>query len=133
MKNKFNLSSQSVNTQANALGEMLNGGKLRMYSGKQPKSADAKAEGTLLVSLSFSGVAFSPAVSGVIRSKSVDKGIAVATGKASWFRCVQSNGRSVMDGSIGPPTSGADLSLNIIDIQKNAEVSISSFKHKVNR
>jgi hypothetical protein len=48
-----------------------------------------------------------------------------ATGTATWFRIVQSDGSThVMDGSVD--TSGADLNLNTTSIVAGANVSISS-------
>jgi hypothetical protein len=47
-----------------------------------------------------------------------------ATGTATWFRIVDSDGNFVIDGTVG--TSGADLNLNTTAIVATESVSITS-------
>lgn len=99
--------------------------KLRIYSGSRPATGGTAT--TLLAELTCNAT-FAPAGSGGVLTLNAiaPDTSADATGTASWFRIVQSNGTTfVLDGSVG--TSGADLNLNSTAIAAGAQVSISSF------
>ncbi len=53
------------------------------------------------------------------------RGSANATGTATWFREVDSNGNFILDGDVG--ISGADLNLNDVNIVAGQPVNISSY------
>lgn len=120
----------------NAIAVLCNSGTLKIYSGTQPTDANtAITSQTLLSTLTFGSTAFASATaSGSAGSKVVTATAnsitsdtnAAATGTAAWFRCLKSDGTTVvMDGSVG--TSGADLNLNTTSIVSGATVSCSSF------
>ena len=98
---------------------------IRIYSGTQPANANtAISTQTLLVSLTISG-AFGTDSNGTLTFSTINNGTAVASGTASFFRIVKSDGTTVvMDGSIG--TSSADLVLNTTTIATNDTVAITS-------
>ena len=98
---------------------------IRLYDGTQPANANtAISTQTLLVSLTISG-AFGTDSNGTLTFSTINNGTAVATGTASFFRIVKSDGTTVvMDGSIG--TSSADLILNTTTITTNDTVAITS-------
>lgn len=98
---------------------------IRLYDGTQPANANtAISTQTLLVSLTVSG-AFGTDSNGTLTFSTVNNGTAVASGTASFFRIVKSDGTTVvMDGSVG--TSSADLILNTTTIATNDTVAISS-------
>lgn len=128
------LAYNSCNTEADVLGPLINNGKLRIYDGTQPANADTPVTSqTLLAELTFGDPAFGSASNGVITANAImADSSANATGTATWFRCVKSDGTTVvMDGSVG--TSGANLNLNSVNIQAGAQVSVSSFTHTVPR
>ena len=101
------------------------GAKICIYQGTQPANANtAISTQTLLVSLAISG-AFGTDSNGTLTFSTINNGTAVATGTASFFRIVKSDGTTVvMDGSVG--TSSADLVLNTTTIATNDTVAISS-------
>jgi hypothetical protein len=126
------LSNAAANAEANALAALLNGGFLKIYDGAKPADANtAITTQNLLSTLSFANPAFAASVAGVITANAIASDAnAAATGTASWFRCYESDGVTVvMDGSVG--TSAADLILNSVAIQIHAQVSVSSFVHTV--
>ena len=98
---------------------------LRIYDGTRPATGGTAT--TLLAELTCNAT-FAPAASGgvlTLNAITADSS-ANATGTASWFRIVQSNGTThVLDGNVG--TSGSDLNLNTTSIVSGAQVSISSF------
>lgn len=102
--------------------------KLRIYDGTRPATGAAITTQTLLAELICNATAFAGAsVNGVLTANSIsDDTAANATGTASWFRIVQSDGTTfVMDGDVG--TSGSDLNLDSVSIVINGTVSVTSF------
>jgi hypothetical protein len=98
---------------------------IRIYDGSQPANANtAITSQTLLVSLTVAG-SFGTDSNGTITLSAVTSASAVATGTASFFRIVKSDGTTVvMDGSVG--TSSADMILNTTAIANTQTVAISS-------
>jgi len=120
-------SNESVNAEADALAPLANSGKLRIYTGSQPATADdAIGAVTLLAELTMNATAFGAAVAGVLTANAITAdSTADDTGTAAWFRIWKSDGTSPLcDGSVG--TSGCDLNLNSVAIQAGAEVSVTS-------
>lgn len=124
------LSNVCANHEADAVGDNINSGYLRIYDGTRPTNADT-AIGTqvLLAELRFNADAFPVAVNGVLTANAITADTAAnATGTATWFRTLKTDGTTVMfDGNVG--TAGSDLNLNSTAIQINAEVSVTSFTY----
>jgi hypothetical protein len=101
------------------------GSIIRLYDGSQPANANtAIVSQTLLVSLTIAG-GFGTDSNGTITLGAVTSGTAVASGTASFFRIVKSDGTTVvMDGSVG--TSGSDLNLNTTTVASAQTVSITA-------
>lgn len=102
-----------------------NGALLRIYNGSRPATGGAAT--TLLAELTcgspFAGAAASAALTANAIAQDAS---ANATGTATWFRIVQSDGTTlVMDGSVA--TSGSDLNLNSTSIVAGGTVSVTSF------
>lgn len=134
MANNPKWSNAAVNAEADALAALLNDGYLRIYDGTQPANADtAITSQVLLAELRFGNPAFAAAVAGLLTANTITTDTAAnATGTATWFRALKSDGTSVVfDGSVG--TSAADLILDSVAIQVNADVSVSSFTHQVSK
>lgn len=128
------ISNAAANAAADALCALLNNGYLRIYDGSQPTDADtAIGAQVLLAELRFGATAFGAAVAGVATANAITSDSAAnATGTASWFRALKSDGTTVvMDGSVG--TSGANLNINSTAIQINAAVSVSSYTYTVQK
>lgn len=121
-------SNAAVNAEADALSALFDNGYLRIYDGTQPTNADtAVGAQVLLAELRFNADAFPAASAGVLTANAITGDAAAnATGTATWFRALQSNGTSViMDGSVGEATS--DLILDSDAIQVDADVNVTSF------
>ena len=128
MANNPQMSTTTVNAEANAVAPLLNSGYLRVYDGTQPANANtAITLQNLLAELRFGATAAPGASGGVLTFNPITSTLdAAATGNATWFRCLESDGSTVVfDGSVG--TSGCDLNLNTVAIQQHAEVDVSSF------
>jgi len=130
MANNLKTSIVSRNAELDALAVLANSGKLRIYDGSQPATPETAISGqNLLAELTMNATAFGAASGGVITAGAITSDTAAdATGTASWYRLLKSDGTTVLwDGSVG--TSGSDLNMNSVAIQINAQVSISSFTY----
>ncbi|MEK9722830.1 MAG: hypothetical protein VW405_05010 [Rhodospirillaceae bacterium] len=134
MANNPKRSNTAVNAAADAVCPLLNNGYLRIYDGTQPATADtAISTQTLLAELRWNATAFGSASSGVSTANSITAdSSADATGTATWFRALESDGSTVVfDGSVS--TSGADLNLNSVSITAGSAVSVTSFTYTENK
>jgi hypothetical protein len=98
---------------------------LRIYDGSRPATGGAAT--TLLAELTCNAT-FAPAASGgdLTLNAIADDTSADATGTATWFRIVQSDGSThVMDGDVG--TSGSDLNMNSVSFVTGGTVEVTSF------
>lgn len=98
---------------------------LRFYSGTRPATGGTAT--TLLAELTCNAT-FAPSASGgvlTLNAITADSS-ANATGTATWFRIVKSDGTTfVMDGDVG--TSGSDLNMNSVSFTSGGSVAVSSF------
>lgn len=102
-------------------------GKLRIYAGSVPASADAALGGaTLLAELTLNATAFAAASGGVLTANAITSDASAdATGTAAFFRIYDSAGTtSLAQGAVA--TSGAELNLNTTSIVAGAAVAVSS-------
>jgi len=129
-------SDETAKAAVDAACALANSGKLRIYDGTQPTDANtAIGAQVLLAELTLGSTAFGASVaSGSAGSKVVTATAnsitgdtsADASGTASWFRVLKSNGTSILwDGSVG--TSGADLNLATTTITAAEEVDVTAF------
>lgn len=108
-------------------------GLLRIYDGTQPASSDvAVSTQTLLAELTLSDPAFGAGADGdpggVATAASITGDTSAnATGTASWFRGVDSDGTAVIDGDVTATGGGGDLELNTVSIQSGAAVDVTSW------
>lgn len=100
-------------------------GLLRIYDGTRPATGGTAT--TLLAELTLSDPSAAAASGGVLTFNAITADASAnATGTATWFRIVQSDGTThVMDGNVG--TSGSDLNFNTTSIVAGAQVSVTSF------
>lgn len=127
-------STTMVNAEANAVGDALNSGFIRIYDGAQPTDADtAIGAQVLLAELTFGADAFPVAVAGLLTANAITSdSSANATGTASWARILASNGTTVwFDGTVG--TSAANVIINSVAISVGATVSCSSLTFQVSK
>lgn len=98
---------------------------LRIYDGTRPATGGTAT--TLLAELTCNATFAPGASSGVLTLNSITQdSSANATGTATWFRIVKSDGTTfVMDGNVG--TSGSDLNLTTTAIVITQPVSVTSF------
>lgn len=98
---------------------------LRIYDGSRPATGGTAT--TLLAELTCNAT-FAPSASGGVLTLNAitQDSSADATGTATWFRIVKSDGTThILDGSVG--TSGSDLNLTTTSIVATQPVSVTSF------
>lgn len=111
MNKNTQMANVAVNAEADALTALLPGGKINLYTGTQPATADtALAGNTLLAAPTFGTPAFPAAVAGVLTANAIAAATAVATGKATFARSFKSDGTTaVVDQSVGMQLLGTDF------------------------
>ena len=129
------ISYAAANAEANALAALLNGGKLRVYSGAIPTHADDSiASATLLCEFTMNATAFGAASNGAITANTI-AAVTIATGGVqSFFRCWDSAGTTCyIQGTAG--ASGCDMNFGAASLVAGAQVFITdnSFTHTVVR
>ena len=121
----------------------LNLGKINIYSGPQPLTADTAATGTLLGTVTVdgggTGLTFEPPVNGTITKAAGEnwKATGLAAGTAGWFRFYPASGdpsttsttEARIDGSIA--SSGADVNLNNVSITVGSPNTIDLFSFTI--
>lgn len=125
------LTNAQASRAADAVAVRCNNGKIRIYSGTAPATADTALSGnTLLAETSFAATAFGAAVNGVATANAITGDSAIdASGTATFFRAFESDGTTVVfQGTVA--ASGADLNLSPnVSLVQNGTFSISSLTY----
>lgn len=127
-------SNTAANAAADAVVALANSGYLRIYDGTQPATADtAVSTQTLLAELTLNATAFGAAVAGVATANAITSDTSAdATGTASWFRVVRSNGTTVLwDGSVGTGTH--DLVVATTSFEAGAIVAVTALTYTISK
>jgi hypothetical protein len=136
MASNLFLADNAAQAGCDAVAALCNSGTIKIYDGTQAADANtAVGAQTLLATLTFGATAFgSSAATGSTPTRKATATAntitgdtsADATGTATWFRILKSNGTTVvMDGSVG--TSGCDLNLATTSLVAGVDVEITSF------
>lgn len=120
------LTTAARNAQLDAItAQVGNGGKLKIYTGSAPATANDPATGTLLSTHTL-GSPFAPAASsGVLSPTLPSDATAVASGTAGYFRVTKSDDTVVGQGTCG--TSASDCNLNTTAIVSSGPVHVVSW------
>lgn len=128
------LSDTAANAACDAVVDLLDNGYFRIYDGSQPATADtAVSTQTLLAELRFNATAFGAAAAGVATANAFTQDTSAnATGTASWFRALKSDGTTVLfDGSVGTGTH--NLVITTTSIVSGGTVSVTAFTYTQNK
>lgn len=125
------MADATVNAQATALSTLCNSGKIEVYDGTQPATADTDiTDQTLGVTLTFNETAFGEPSGGVLTANAITSGTAVASITPTWARILKSDGiTKIMDVSAG--ASGCNLTIGAFT--SGTVVSCTSFTHDVKK
>jgi hypothetical protein len=134
------VSTDGRDVQLNAFALLFNNGYLRFYdstggTGQPATPNTAIGSQVLLAELRWNATAFGAAGAGsgtdrVITANAItDDSSADATGTATWFRALKSDGTTVeMDGSVGVGST-FNINMNSAAIQSGARVSVTGYTH----
>ena len=127
MASDFRLNTTSRNAALDAaFTSSQNGGLLRVYSGSRPATLSTPISGqTLLVEFDLNATAWAAASGGSKAANSIASKVAVATGTASFFQILNTDGTTVhADGNVG--TSDECMVLPTTSIVASVTVTVSS-------
>jgi hypothetical protein len=100
------------------------GGHIRIYDGTRPAKGGTAT--TLLGELTFLPTSAPSASGGVLTASAITGDTSAdATGTATWFREVDSDGLFVLDGDCG--LAGSDLNFNDVNVVITLPINISSY------
>lgn len=123
------LSTASRNVSCDALVDRFDlgagAGKIEIRTGTKP-GANNVATGTLLATVILIDPAFGNSVTGVATLANPAPVTGVAAGTAGWFRGMDSDNNTVIDGTVTATGGGGDLTLNTTTISVGLEVDITS-------
>lgn len=103
-------------------------GTIKIYTGAQPASAGSAPTGTLLGTLTLSDPAFGAAAAGEADASAITGDTSAdASGTAGWFRSADSDGNTVIDGSVSEAGGGGDLILDSTAIVAGGAINITSW------
>jgi hypothetical protein len=132
------LSSQSQQVAADAVLDRTDDGtgpgRLRIYSGTQPGSANDAPTGTLLVDIELQSPAWGGAdTSGVASLNGPVSGTGEAAAgagtDAGWFRITDGDGDTVADGAVSGTGGGGELVLDNVTIAAGQTVTINTLTY----
>jgi hypothetical protein len=125
------ISTESADAMLGALSTLLNSGRVRIYSGTEPATANTALSGnTQLAELTFGNPAFGAVTASgadrVITANAITQDSAAdASGTATFFRATNAAGTTTYyQGTVG--TSGQQLNLTATNIVQDGAVSVSS-------
>lgn len=102
------------------------GGFIRIYDGVRPAKGGTPTN--LLGQLQFSNVSSPDPVAGILTANPITGDTSAdASGTATWFREVDSDGLFIMDGDCGLAGSGSELVLNDVNVVAGLPINISSY------
>lgn len=111
-----------------------NSGFLRIYAGSVPANADASlGAATLLGACGFASTAFGAASSGTATANAISNDTAAdATGTATFFRVVESDGTTIAwQGTVSASGGGGDLILTPAAVVAGVQIAITSLTFTV--
>ena len=121
------MADASVNVEANALNSEVNGGKLQIYDGVQPATADTAIAGqNKLAEFTLANPCFGGAVSGVLTANLPAATVGLFASTATWYRVLKADNTKEWDGEVG-----VQMTLNSTAITVGAAVSMTSWTHTI--
>ena len=123
------MADASVNAEANALNAEVNGGKLQIYDGVQPATADtAVTTQNKLAEFTLANPCFGGAASGQVTANLPANTTGLFDSTATWYRVLKADNTKEWDGEVG-----VQMTLNSTHITVGATVSMTSWTHTVTK
>lgn len=109
-----------------ALGALLSGGTLNIYTGSKPATPETSATGTLLATLTLGAPAFGTSAAGATTATTITNEAILATGTAGYCRLADSSGNGVVDGNVDVVSSGAFVEVSSTSFVMGVTLSATS-------
>lgn len=125
----YKVAAATANAMVGAETALLNSGKLRIYGGTKPTNPDTAISGqTLLAEFTFAASAFGAASGGSSAAAPIGSVTASATGTATWFRLLKSDGTTVVgDGDVTATGGGGDITFDNVNFVSGGTVNCTGF------
>jgi hypothetical protein len=133
MAHEIKVSIAAANAKADAWATAMVSGKIRVYQGTKPATADTSLGAAVLLAEGTMGnPAFGSASNGLLTANAITKDSdADATGTAQFYRLFKADGTTPMgDGTCGVTGSGSDLEMPTVSIVIHGEVTFPTFTHQ---
>ena len=120
------LRNNRLDTIAALIDAGATGGLIRIYDGTRPATAGTVT--LLLAEMEMGKPSFPAASDGTMSANAISSDPAAnASGTASWFRVVDSNGVFVMDGDINSGSPIVDMAINSTSITVGIQIDVAGF------
>lgn len=125
----YKVAAATANAMVDAEKVLLNTGYLRVYAGTKPTNPDTALSGqTLLAEFRFQATAFGASSAGTAAAASITSVTAAASGTASWFRVLKSDGTTVVgDGDVTATGGGGDITFDNVSFISGGTVNCTGF------
>lgn len=127
------LSTETVNAQADAMARLLDNGYRRIYDGTKPATSNTELSGnTQLGELRFANPCAPAASNGLLTFTLNPDTSADNDGTATWYRDFKADGTSpVLDGTVGVTGSTSNMELNSTTTVTGQQIAVTSATHQV--
>lgn len=105
------------------------GGTIKVYSGTRPANANTAVGGgnTLLLTFTLTSTGFAAPSGGNMAIAGLPlTAEGVAAGTATWWRGADSDGNTVLDGSVGAEGSGEDIEMSTTTVSVGLDVNLTA-------
>lgn len=125
----YKVAAATANAMVAAETALCNAGKLRIYSGTKPTNPDtALGAQTLLAEVTFAATAFGAPSAGSAAAAAMTAVTASATGTASWYRQLKSDGTTVVgDGDVTVTGGGGDITFDSVSFVSGGTVTVTGY------
>lgn len=125
------ISTAARNAAADAVVDLIDGGAaagtVEIRTGAQPANPNTADSGTLLAEFTLDDPAFGAAAAGVATAAAIAAVVGEAAGDAGHFRCKNSDGTAIIDGSVTATGGGGDMELNTVTISVGVDVEVTAW------
>lgn len=121
------INTAARNRQVDSIGDDLNSGTFKMYTGAQPASGNDAASGTLLVTINLPADAMAAAVDGTAAKLGTWSGVAVTGGDAGWFRITNAAATRNYDGAVTATGGGGEVEFPTVTVIGGQTVIVGAF------
>jgi len=122
----YRLSTRARNLSADAIGDDLNSGKIRIRTGSQPTNVGDADGGTLLSTLTLNATAFGAASTGVKTANAITSDTNAAASGTAGHACIYRSDNSTIHSDASCGQGSGDFNFDNASIVAGGTVAVSS-------